>query len=83
MIGDVGIGESLAPSETTTPATQTPATQTPAPQTPTVQDGEKQEMFIPVVEESTPVCEQPPAAEHAAADPLASGPPSDPPAADA
>lgn len=72
IIGDVGIGESLGPSETTTPANQTPATQTPAPQTPAAQDEDKQGMPIPVVNETTPVAEDPPVI----------APPSDPPAVD-
>lgn len=57
IIGDVGISESLGPSETATPANQTHANQTPTSRTPAVQDEDKQEIPIPVVNEINLVAE--------------------------
>lgn len=59
IIGDIGISESLGPSETATPGNQTHANQTPIPQTPAAQDEEKQGNPILVVNETNPVAEKP------------------------
>ena len=57
IIGDVGISESLGPSEAATPANQTHANPTPTSRTPAVQDEDKQEIPIPVVNEINFVAE--------------------------